>query len=68
MVLSGSREDAGVVKDGGEWRWAVEGYGWEGLSVGSEAVSIRALVDQGIHRMTGWKAIIVCVEQIDLKE
>ena len=67
MVLSGSREDAGAVKDGGEWRRAVEGYGWEGLSVGSEAVSIRALVDQGNHRMTGWKVIIVCVEQVDLK-
>lgn len=47
-----------MVKDGGEWRWAVEGYGWEGLSVGSEAVSIRALVERGNHRMTGWKAII----------
>ena len=60
MLLSGSREDAGVVKDGGEWRWTVEGYGWEGLSVGSvEAVSIRALVDQGNHRVMGWKAVIV---------
>ena len=58
-----------MVKDGGEWRWAVEGYGWEGLSVGSEAVSIRALVERGNHRMTGWKAIIVGVEQlIDLRE
>ena len=50
----------GAVKDGGEWRWAVEGYGWEGLSVGSEAVLIRALVDGSNHRMAGWKAIIVC--------
>ena len=45
VLLSGSREDVGT-KDGGEWRLEVEGYGWDGLSVWSEAMSIEALVDQ----------------------
>ncbi len=54
VLLSGSRDDVGR-KDGGDWRWVVEGYGWEGLSMCSESELIRALVDEGSVRIADEK-------------
>ena len=44
LLLSGWRDDVWV-KEGGDWRWVIEGYGWEGVSMCSKAVSIQGLGD-----------------------
>lgn len=55
------------MKDGGEWRLVIEGYGRDGLSVGSEAMSIEALVDEDGLEAAQRKQQYDVREQIELK-